>query len=760
MIANNMSSASLAVLLASASAAPALAQTPVPPATPESGAEAAASAADASAPTAATSGVGDIIVTAQRRSENLQRVPISISAFNADTLQKRNVTSTTDLMAVTPGLQIGSGTIQRNEVSIRGIGSNRFDAGGEASSGLFLDDVYQPRFSSLFMDLLDIERVEVLKGPQGTLYGRNTIGGAIAVYTPTPDQNVHVSARGDVGNKDLISGQISIRGPLSDTIAIGVSGGVRSRDGFMRDTVSGKDNGVTSYGGRVKLAFTPSPQLKIVLTGGAFKTRQDALVFDRPVADIFFSRPGLLIAPDSSRYTNAYNSPTGASSRNYQGIGRIDYTGSDVVLTSITSYQNTRDLTSDDQDSSTADAFGYTQTGVSKSYGQEFRLSSVNTGSMSFGGRLKWLLGLYYFHENGVERTNFRFGRDSISVFLATINGFPPPNGEGFNLIGKNIKVNSYAAFGQATLAVTDALNLTLGARYTRDRKRFFIFGNTTLPGLPLVPANYSVDVGKSWGRFTPKVAIDYTITPGVLFYASYAKGYKSGAPQSAVFNPILASRIVDPESVDTVEVGAKTEFLDRKVRLNVAGYRSKFKDLQVRLIVPVGTPPVAQPVLANAATSTIKGIEADLTLAPVRGLNFDIGYNYLDARYDNFVPSTGTVYSGNRLPRAPKHTLTASARYNVDLPNGGGVGIGAQVFTSSRIYFQPDNVRSQSQPHYTTADGNISYTFPNHRLTATAWVKNAFNREYLVYFEPLAPSARQIFGDKRTFGLTLSYRQ
>lgn len=705
-------------------------------------------------------GVEDIIVTAQRRSENLQSVPISVSAFNADALRNRNVTSTADLMSVTPGVQIGSGSIQRNELYIRGIGSNRFDAGGEASSGLFIDDVYQSRFSSLLMDLLDVERVEVLKGPQGTLYGRNTIGGAVAIYTPTPGKDLHVSARADAGSKNLAGGQISLSGPLSDTLAIGASFGYRQRDGFMRDSVSGRTNGTQSYGGRLKLAYTPTDRLKILLTGGAFQTDQDAVIFDRPTADIFFGRPGLFIAPDTDRYSEAYNSLTGAHSRIYQVSGRIDYEGQDVQLTSITAYQNTRDDTADDQDTSPASAFSYTQTGISKTFSQEFRISSARNGGLSLDGRLKWLVGLYYFQENGSERTNFAYGPDSISVFLAGLNGIAVPNNTAYNLIGKDLTVKSYAVFGQATYKVTDALNLTVGGRYTHDKKFFNIFGTTTLPGFPLVDADFVTPVGKGWSKFTPKVAIDYTVAPDVMLYGSYAKGYKSGASQSAVFNPILAARLVDPETVQTYEIGIKSQFLDRRIRLNVAGYTSQFKDLQVRRLVSPAPGLPTQPVLDNAASSSIKGVEVEANIVPVDGVHLDIGYNYLDAHYGTFVPQPGTDYSGNRMPRAPKHTLTIAARYELKLANNGTVVVGAQGFVSSRIYFQPDNLPSQSQGSYGTVDANLGYRLPGGRWAVTAWVKNALDREYLTYLEPQTPAVRQSWSDRRSVGVTLTYRQ
>jgi iron complex outermembrane recepter protein len=703
----------------------------------------------------------EITVTAQRREQNLQDVPISVTALSADALADRNIVSTADLVKVTPGLQFGSASVQRNELFIRGVGSNRFDVGGESSSGVFLDDVYQPRFSNLLMDLLDVERVEILKGPQGTLYGRNTIGGAIAVYTPTPSAGFKLNARADMGDQQLTGGMVSASGPLSDHWSASMSAGYRSRNGFMTDLVSGKDNGYDSAGVRFKALYKPNQRVSLLFTASSFKTSQHAVLFDRTTNSVFLLSPAIVPTPEGDHYQSAYTTPGGAESRVQLASVRADYQGDALNVTSISAYQTSDTRETQDQDATQYDALEYSTTERSRALSQELRFSAAEAGPLTLGGHLKWVTGLYFFREQGYEAVHFRSGRESLFAFLAGGAGVPVPVAGILNTPSKDLTTTSYAAFGQATYSITDSLAVTAGARYTKDKKSFAAFGATNFP-ISLIAAPYALSAEKSWSQFTPRFSVDYHFSPAAMVYASVARGYKSGVPQSVAFNALVAARFVNPEHLRTYEVGLKSEFLNRRIRLNVAAYDNKFEDLQVRRVADLGAG-VAQPSIDNAANSKIRGVEVEAAYVPTGNLRFDLGYNYLSAKYENFISSiTPTAIinlSGNTMPRAPKNTASLNVRYDQPLANGGTLTFGALYSWSDGFYFQPDNTARQLEAPYATADLSLTYAFPGERMQTSAWTKNVFDQEYRTYYEDLAPSARQIWADGQTLGVTLRYK-
>ena len=290
------------------------------------------------ATTGTNSGLQDIVVTARRRAENLQDTPVSVTAFSGDALIKAGVQTATDIAFVTPGLQFGSGDAQRSELYLRGIGSNRWDTGSEPSVATFIDEVYQPRIAQQLVDLLDINRIEVLKGPQGTLYGRNTVGGAISVYTPKPTDTLTVKGHVEVGNKDLYAAQSTISGPLANGVLASLAMGYRERDGFMTDTISGRNNGNKQFAGRGKLLFKLTDTLQLEIRGALFSGLQEANIFyAEPTTPVFLLNPVKVpnpVAP-TSRYNVQLTSP-GEVRTEYRNVSaQLNWNNDDIALTSI-----------------------------------------------------------------------------------------------------------------------------------------------------------------------------------------------------------------------------------------------------------------------------------------------------------------------------------------------------------------------------------------------------------------------------------------
>jgi iron complex outermembrane receptor protein len=500
--------------------------------------------------------------------------------------------------------------------------------------------------------------------------------------------------------------------------------------------------------------------LSITLTGSAFDTTQNAVLLARGGTGVYLLSP---LIPDPGRisdpYNSAYSTPGGAKSSTRSTSLRVQYDAPDVTLTSISAYQFTHDVNAEDGDSSPYDAFNYSGGDTSHAISQEFRVNSVSSGALSLGGHLTWVGGLYFFEENASEPYLFRLGSQSLFAFIAG-PVFPP---EGIiNDVDRDLTTKSYAGFGQATYSITDRFDLTLGGRYSHDRKSVDAVGSTNLPGFPLIVAPFAVGNSDSWGKFTPRVTVDYKLTDRVMAYATWDQGYKSGAAQSVSFDPRLAGRLVNPETVNGYELGLKSELFDRSLRLNGALFYNKFKDLQVRSIVNLGSG-VAEPAIENAANATVKGVELTATWIPVKNLSIDVGYNYLDAHYGTFIADAvaGSVQdnSGNTMSRSPKNTVNASARYDIPLPNSTSLAFSAATFYTSTQFFQPDDSAMVRQGGYTTTDFSITYALSDGRLQFIGWVKNAFDKEYETYAEEDAPETRESWADKRTVGVTARYR-
>ncbi|RSY79342.1 TonB-dependent receptor [Sphingomonas koreensis] len=729
------------------------------------------SAAEATQP-AEPQYVDDIIVTAQRREERVQDIPVAISAFGSEQLERTGVVTIENIAPRVPSFYFGSFGPLRPQLYIRGIGTRSFDPGSESSVGVFQDEVYLGRSSGSFGALKDVERVEVLRGPQGTLYGRNTIGGAINIITKGPTDTFTGDFEAGISNFNGWEVFGAVGGPITKdgSVMFRVAGWHTERDGYVTNLTTGnKFQGIDNSGGRVRLAFAPSDSFRIDLTGeylhdgdkGAFAGvnqgtgRSAAGAPPNPNA-IFFAAASRLpfnqLPPSLTRAR--WDRDPFLNRDAYSGIAKIEGDLGFATLTSVSSYRKLDVRDGRDLEGSSLDVLFQSSNEESEQFTQEFRLTSNPNGPASFDGKLDWIVGGFYYNDKSARTDVFRVGVDSaVRAAVGT-----PATDTAFS----DYKIESYAVFGQLT-AHLGKLDVTLGGRYTKDTKSARQTGATT-DALPIIPVAFDTTNRAEYDSFDPRLVLTYNISNDVNVYASYSTGFKSGGFQYVPFNLPSANTLFNPEDITTYELGFKSEFLNRALRLNVAAYYYDYKDLQVSRIID--TPSGPQTLISNAASSTIKGLDVELLLRPTRNIDFSINYGYLDAKYDNYVFNLGQnlVFNDTVLVRAPEHTINVGAEWRLPVA-GGGLTLRADYALLDTFYHEPgqgnpiygSGIPLTREPGYGLLDLRASFDISNIRISA--YVTNVLKQDYRRTVNALGNTIVGFAGQPRMYGLKVGYR-
>ncbi len=705
--------------------------------------------------TTSTNGLGDIIVTATRRAEAAQSIPIAITAVSSATLKTAAISNLQNLTKQIVGVQYDSASPQRPELAIRGIYTDRFDIGADPSSGVYIDEIYQARFADVLNGLVDVDRVEVLRGPQGTLFGRNNIGGAISVFTADPGKDLGGYISGTYGNKNYVDVNGAVTVPISDSIQGRFAGGFSDRDGFMRDTVTGRTNGNRSFTGRGKIVDELSDTLSLKIEGAYHGSTQKAVLGDPISTPLILQGPQKGYTLDGNPFSGAYTDPGRNKLETGSASARLDWKPDAFAITALASWIGFNQTIHEDEDAAVNNTLFYNGHERSNTYSAEVRLASQPGGVATFDGRLKWLAGVYVFKDKGTEHTDLVFGPDSIFGFLAAPSG----SESATERLDVHSTLNSIAGYFQLTGNITDKLDLTVGGRYTHDRRPF------TFNGTQIGPADfyqvikpYSVHEAPSAASFDPKAVLEYHFTPSVLSYFSFSRGFKSGAIQATANNAEQASVVTKPEHVSAYELGLKSEFFQHRLRLNIAAFYNNFADLQVRRVVtfPDGTNTA---VAENAATATIKGVEAEASALIAPGLRIDASYAYLHGRYGKYIVDANTNYDGFTLPRAPTNRVDVAGSYTKDLAGKGSVSGRVAYNYTSGYFLQPDNLQVERQKGYGLLDASLSYTLANGTSSVQIWGRNLGNKTYISYLDPFSPEYVAFYGDRRTFGFTLNQK-
>lgn len=683
--------------------------------------------------------IEDIVVTAQRRSENLQNVPISITAVTSAKLKDIGVLTTAEVTLISPGLQFQQGLGQASPF-IRGIGSQSLGAGFESSVATYIDGVYIASGTGSIMSLGNIERVEVLKGPQGTLFGRNTTGGLINVITRNPTFTPMLEGSVSYDQYDTITPSAYVNLPVTDTVAFNVAARYSHQgQGWGINRPIGRDvNRVDhDFAVRSKLLIEPSDHTKLIFAGDYSDIASSTFVVMTPV-------PGTSLINGEHLTGGPWDNDSTLADpeRHVKAWGvSADFTHDFdfATLRSISSVRKTDGYLLVDPTGTQTPFFNISSRQIEKQISQELQLLSPNSS------KIKWIVGLFYFRNDAKSANN------DIILFPAA-TGYPGP--VTMSKYARQV-VRSMAAFAQVTAPVTEQLNLTGGIRYTRDKFHAENITATILSFAPSPPPMPFADRGLSQSKPSWRLAVDYHLTPDTLLYATYNRGFRSGG-----FNILNeTSAPLRPEIVDAFEAGTKIDALNRALRLNVAAYYIKAKDLQLTRLNGAGGQDVV-----NAGASESYGVELEATLIPVTGLTLSASGTILHSEYTDFnnapittpLPGGGIFQApgnatGNDTPRQPNKTLTLSAAYETALANG-KLKLAGTYFWSAKWYSDPDN--TLFQPSYNLVSGQVSWTEPSGRVTFRVFGRNLTNAKVVSQFARLAPLGDvQMLYEPRTIG-------
>jgi len=675
----------------------------------------------------------EVVVTAQKRETNLQETPISVAAFDAEALSKGNISEIGEIAQRAPGLAMGQFNAGQPQIYIRGIGSNEEGPGGDSSVVVYVDDVYMGRASGASMELFDLERVEVLRGPQGTLFGKNASGGAINIVTKMPSDEFTAKVRAGVGNLSQRSIDAYISGPLSDSVAASFSISDIERDGHIENVVTGNDlsnKNTTAVRGRLR--WDINDQANIVFSAdysndfgngvgrkprGLTTTRlADTSPFDQTVGD---------------HYKVAIDEDGKQDRELWGGSVRFNWSNDDVDFLSISSYRNNNWA----EDTEIVGAQNIPEALLvlfndvvedGDQFSQEFRLSG-STENINH-----WVIGAFYSNEQTNRVEEFQVRRLPVDYTEVEAD------------------VTSYAIFGELNYQLQDNLDLTLGARFSRDEKDIRAIGR----GIILVNENFDVTAGDSWSEPTYKAVLSYHVNDSAMIYGSVATGYKSGGYQGQPDSPQIATTAFNPEKALSYEVGVKADLLDDTLRANVSIFHSGFEDYQELLTLDVDGLPVS--VTQNAAEVTSKGIEFDLTWIPVENLTLTASGAYIESTYDDYIQDSSVI--GNYTRNAPKKSYTLAAAYEVPLGDVSSLEFRADYRHKDEAFQDPQNTAYASIPAYDLIDGSVIYNVDD-SLSFTLWGKNLADEEYLVHSFAFGSilTAPSISGMPRTYGLSVT---
>lgn len=693
----------------------------------------------------------EIVVTAEKRSTNAQDVSIAISVLSSDSLDRSGVDSTLALQSSSPSLVVGSfGGF--GQPYVRGIGNELLTLASDSSTSVYMDGVYLARPGGTLQQFLDVDRVEILRGPQGTLYGRNSVGGSINIHSVAPTDENTGSADVSYGNFNKFRARAAVNVPLIDGKLFARFAGIRSSSrGYVTNltppgsfsavdgvgSVSQHYGGDDLIGGRASFRFVPDEKWDIQLSFDAARDRGTQTSTNKLLTSL--PSPALPAGrTDPSPFKNYLNFSPVEKKDQWGSRLAINYDLGAATVKSITSFRHNLQDVFFDVDATDVDLNHERLYSTSDTWTQEINV--VSSGD----GPLEWVVGAYYLKDDALQDIPlFLNSGDFLLDFRGTLDTW------------------AWATFGQASYRIGDIVRITGGLRYSQEQKTISVDHNAVIGGNPvnllLVPED-----SRKWSSWTPKVGVDIFIADHAMIYGSVSKGYKSGGFNLLSLDPSTFS--FNPENLWSYEVGLKSELFDRRLRLNLSAFWYDHKDRQEQVASAFGA------VTANAASATIKGIEIETVALLAPGFELNASYSYLDGRYDQYLtvdpdrPELGTLdlgALGNRVPRAPKHSAVVSATYNHEFASAGKLTLFAEYSWKSRIYHNVYNEEALSQASFGLLNGRVTYQPDGSDWRISAWGKNLTDK---VWFQTGIRNTA-FFGsfenvaEPRTYGIEVGYK-
>jgi iron complex outermembrane receptor protein len=709
-------------------------------------------------------GLEEVVVVAQRRAENQQTIPVTVSALTADQLESANVTSALDVGKLVPSLSVTS-----NSASVllfmRGVGSNVSAIGSEASVAAYVDNVYYSRLVPSFLRFNSIDHIEVLQGPQGTLFGRNASGGLINVITRDPHVGdpLSVNMKVGYGNYSTTDASMYAASGIGSRMALDLAVNYHDQgEGFGQNIPTGEQRPVDrSTSVRAKLVAELTDTTTVKVTGDYMDAHENIAKqtnwqgLPQGYLDGSGPLPAVSFFDSNTEYSDVDKTEQyGASIRLEQALGF-------ATLVDTLAYHHITTLNPFDVDVSPRNLETSALDSTSEEVLNELQLLSKR------GSAVDWVVGLFYMDQDQ-KYDPAAFGGSLIEGLLGQAFGGPVPSGTKLVFVSDS-KVKSIAPYAQARFEIAPKLKATLGARYTRDKLSGSGFQGAILGGTSNIIA-FPPTVAESENTFkkvTYKAGLDYEFTDTIFAYASASRGYKGATLNLLPFDPTPTK----PEVLDAYELGIKSEWYDHRLRVNADVWYYDIKDPQVIVIEKA-----VAPTVRNAGAAESKGVEVQFEAAPINDLSLRLSATYLDAKYTDYLhaafyfpvqPYGNTAAldlsaqggaNGNYLPHAPKVTFNVGGTYRWVLPNQAELTFGANYAYSSKQYFQPDNVIPQ--PAYGLLDAQLAYKLSNVPLTLTLWGSNLTDEHYYNGQVEFAgpPGTIGFVGAPRTYGASLEY--
>lgn len=693
--------------------------------------------------------LAEITVTSRRREERLQDVPVSVAALPSAVIEKSGAASFMQMNNLVPNLELNNGRVDGGgsvaQMFIRGVGQEDFEFPMDPGVGLYVDGVYVARSTAGDFGFMDLDRIEVLRGPQGSLYGKNTIGGAVLIETVKPSGGTGGAAKLSFGNYHLVDFEGNYEMPIAKKLWAKVAVMTREEQGYGRSWVTGEELRDTNKKGiRLSLRSPVSEDLDVVLSIDYSRQRQHGAfgsmvafwpgqvadlinTYDAPTtAALYNLKPpynvyGPAFVNDVSQTGNFTNATTGSKDNNE--IWGTALTINDhlpgVDIKSITAYRNSKIDVLRDGDQTPFQAFA-----VSVNEGDDQVSEEVQFSGKSFADRLSWVSGLFAMRETGHVHWTAPLAQlvyDNAGVDIS-LN------------VRSAIKTTSLAAFGEGTFKITDALSFTVGGRLNQDQK-LYDYGLTRLfSGAVVIPAQ---TLQAKWDNFLPKVGFDYHFTRDIMGYASFSKGFKAGGWNPRALTPAEHPEKFDPEYITTYETGLKTAFWDGRSTLNTAVFFSDYRDIQIVSVTDVvlaNGQHVAGTGVNNAGRGRIYGSEIEWTIQPIADLRFTESLGLLDAKYTELSAAVLAIglTTSSRFIEAPKTTFDTAVDYTVRLKGQDTVELHLDGSYKSTIYRSVQNFAELVTPPYWISNANVEYHFGGTEYAVSAYVTNLANKIYL----------------------------
>ncbi len=664
-----------------------------------------------------------IQITAQKREASIQATPLSVTAISGDVLEQMGVTNMDDFQFFAPGITITNDSMAI--INIRGIGTTAFGVATDPSSTIYIDGIYQPRPTTGYQDMFDVERLELLRGPQGVLFGRNSVGGALNIISKGPTDDFEGSVGLTLGryNKQTLTGTFS--GGLTENTRGRLTFLKNTRDGVYTDMLTGqKYQDEDTFASRGTLAIDLSDKLEVVLRADYNKDGGTGYIGRRGGYTQDYVDAGVALPKDDYDIALDYQPKTDVKVWGLSST--LTYTGDIYTLKSITSYRESDFAQQIDADATEFTVFNINFFETSQSFTQEFQLSNTTPES------LDWITGLFYLKEDGGGGIDLLF--DGLAIEIT-----------------ENNITEAYAAFGQMTYSVSEKLRATFGLRYSYESKDYSFVTNVN---------GGQVDAGtpdNNWSAWTPRFALDYDLADDIMVYVSATNGFKSGGFQIGDGTPF------EQEDLWSYETGIKSTLLNNHLRANLGLFLYDYTNLQV--VEYDDDTGISK--TTNAGEATIKGIEGEFIARASDNLDINLVITYTDATFDYFPQGPGVDFAGNELPNTPNLTYALGAQYTSEIDNIGYLIFRGDYAWRDSVYFKSNNEKKFQSDSYSLLNLRISLMTFDDKWEVSLYGTNLLDERYATYItagrnldgsRTADGNTSNTYGEPRQYGIKVRY--